>query len=111
MCAFCGSTFLICKSCFRGQRYCSDECRVSGYKIVQKRARQKHEKSVEARLDHRDRQKRYREKQKNVTDQSSNRTKNLIKDLNIILIPEKQFEFICIICKRSLFVTVGDVYV
>jgi len=62
----------MCKSCYRGHRYCSGECRKHGYARVRREARRRHEESQEARLDHRDRQRRYRDNlQISVTDQTS----------------------------------------
>src|SRR4051812_47237615 len=78
-CSTCARTFIICKSCYRGHRYCSEMCRKNGYARLRRKARQKFEKTIEARLDHRDRSQRYRNKLKSgaatvVTDQSSNVT-------------------------------------
>ncbi len=74
-CRACACTFVICKSCYRGHRYCSDDCRSRGYKQIRQKARQKFESSSEARLDHRDRSQKYRDKLKDsingVTDQTS----------------------------------------
>jgi hypothetical protein len=44
-CGVCSSTFVICRSCFRGQKYCSDQCKDSGYAKVRRRSRSKYEKS------------------------------------------------------------------
>ena len=70
-CQCCHKYFAICKSCFRGQKYCSVECKHEGYSANQKKARNKFESSFEAKLDHADRQARYRERKK-VTDKSLN---------------------------------------
>ena len=72
-CKTCHKIFVICKPCFRGQKYCSASCRSAGYSHARKLARQRYEQTIEAKLDHRDRSKRYRDslKKKNVTDKSS----------------------------------------
>ena len=72
-CKTCQKIFVVCRPCYRGQKYCSTVCRSSGYASARKAARQKFEKTIEAKLDHRDRSKRYRQnvKQKSVTDKSS----------------------------------------
>ena len=70
-CQCCQKYFVICKSCFRGQKYCSLLCKETGYAFTKKRARDKFESTFEAKLDHADRQARYR-KRKKVTDQSLN---------------------------------------
>jgi len=30
-CGCCGRIFGVCRDCYRGQRYCSDDCRIAGY--------------------------------------------------------------------------------
>ena len=72
-CKTCQKVFVVCRPCYRGQKYCSNTCRSSGYALSRKAARQKFEKTIEAKLDHRDRSQRYRQtmKQKSVTDKSS----------------------------------------
>ena len=70
-CKQCQSIFVVCKRCYRGQRYCGINCRELGYAAIRKAAKSKYAASLEARLDHRDRQSRYRESLKNVTDQTS----------------------------------------
>ena len=70
----CGVMFYICGSCYRGQVYCGDECRRRMRHEQMRCANQKHQKSLEGRLDHRDRQRAYREKCRlRVTDHTSAR--------------------------------------
>ena len=64
-CGHCAHSFLICRSCYRGHRYCSEPCRESGYRARRRAARQRHESSPEGRQDHRDRQQEYRDRKKN----------------------------------------------
>jgi hypothetical protein len=66
----CGAPFFICASCDRGHRYCGSECRRAARVLSLRRARQVYDRSEPARLDRRDRQRRYR-RRKTVTDQSS----------------------------------------
>jgi hypothetical protein len=72
-CKSCGILFFICKGCYRGHRYCSDDCRRNGYEQARRAARLKHSQSLEAKLDHRDRMKAYRKghSQKTVMDKTS----------------------------------------
>ena len=58
----CGAMFYICGSCYRGQAYCGDGCRKKAQVQQRRKANQKHQDSPEGRLDHRDRQRTYREK-------------------------------------------------
>ena len=69
----CGSLFAICSCCDRGQRYCSQQCRDRSRLRQRRAANRRHQRSPEGRLDHRDRQKRYRCRcgAKSVTDQAS----------------------------------------
>jgi hypothetical protein len=71
-CGDCRAIFFICRSCDRGQRYCSDHCRQKARRRQHREANRRHQQSPEGKLDHRDRQRAYRERQQGgVTDQSS----------------------------------------
>ena len=65
--------FYICRSCYRGQVYCGDECRRRMRRQQRWRANRRHQQSREGRLDHRDRQRAYRERRglRRVTDHTS----------------------------------------
>ena len=69
----CGLVFYICSSCYRGHRYCGDRCRKKARREQRRRANQRHQQSREGRLDHRDRQRAYRERyrRRRVTDHTS----------------------------------------
>lgn len=69
----CGAVFYLCRSCDRGQRYCSDRCREKSRREQRRAANRRHQESLEGRLDHRDRQREYRTRQALlcVTDQRS----------------------------------------
>jgi hypothetical protein len=68
----CGQMFFICLSCYRGQTYCSAECRQKSRREQLRQANRRYQQSWEARLDHRDRQRQYRQQRFcRVTDQSS----------------------------------------
>lgn len=69
----CRVLFHVCSHCDRGQRYCCKHCRTVGRLRQRRRANCRYQQSVEGRLDHSDRQRRYRArcKQKSVTDQGS----------------------------------------
>ncbi len=105
-CQCCQKYFALCKSCFRGQKYCSVECKHEGYFANQKKARNKFESSFEAKLDHADRQARYRERKK-VTDKSSNLSFKNINMHSHEIFAEKlnQSDLVkcCVSCKRVLF--------
>lgn len=57
---WCGAIFYLCRSCDRGQRYCSWRCREKARREQRRAANRKHQRSDEGRLDHRDRQREYR---------------------------------------------------
>jgi hypothetical protein len=69
----CGAVFYVCRSCDRGQRYCSGRCRDKARREQRRAANRRHQRSAEGRLDHRDRQREYRRRlvQLRVTDQGS----------------------------------------
>lgn len=77
-CRACHARFYVCRSCDRGHRYCCPACRVEGRRRCLQVVRRRHEQSPEARADHRDRQRAYRQRcrqaalaAKSVTDPSS----------------------------------------
>ena len=84
----CLSLFAICSCCDRGQRYCSLSCRSQARVRQHRAANRRYQRSSEGRLDHRDRQKRYRCRPgaKSVTDQGSQKAD--------FLSPSKQDEVI-----------------
>ena len=69
----CQTVFWICTHCDRGQCYCSPACRIEARRRQHRAANRRYQKSLEGRLDHRDRQQHYRERRRRprVTDQSS----------------------------------------
>ncbi len=71
----CHSVFFICSHCDRGHRYCSARCREQARRQQRQCANKRHQQSPEGRLDHRDRQRKYRcrrrQTQSRVTDQGS----------------------------------------
>ena len=68
----CGVLFFICRPCYRGQRYCSGPCRQTARREQRRAANRRHQQSAEGRLDHRDRQRAYRQRRAcRVTDQGS----------------------------------------
>jgi hypothetical protein len=69
----CGAVFYVCRSCDRGQRYCSERCREKARREQRRAANRRHQRSEEGRLDHRDRQREYRRRLVllRVTDQGS----------------------------------------
>jgi hypothetical protein len=70
----CGALFWICRSCDRGHGYCSEPCRRRQRREQLRRANRRHEQSPEGRLDHRDRQRTYRQRRARVTDQGRRST-------------------------------------
>ena len=70
-CVGCRAVFWICGHCDRGQRYCSPVCRTEARRGQRRRANCRHQRSPEGRLDPRDRQREYRRRRADVTDQGS----------------------------------------
>jgi hypothetical protein len=105
-CGGCDRAFYICCHCDRGHRYCSDGCRQNVRRQQCRQANRKHQQSPEGKLDHRDRQRVYRDRriQVRVTDQSS------LPNLVLTTSPPLPIRWlrtieirhvVCIICGRS----------
>ena len=106
-CKCCQKSFVICKSCYRGHCYCSQQCRELGYALAKRKARHVYEQSHEAKLDHRDRSKRYRKNisEKIVTDKGSKISplrvsQHLHPHEELQNLPEKGF---CISCGKQVW--------
>ena len=66
--------FYLCPHCDRGQRYCRPHCRDKSRRLQRREANRRYDQSLglDGRLDHRQRQREYRQRLKaRVTDQSS----------------------------------------
>jgi hypothetical protein len=70
----CCAIFFICRRCDRGQCYCSNHCRFKARREQRRAANHRHRKTLEGRLDQRDRQRAYRKRVSalSVMDQGSN---------------------------------------
>lgn len=71
LCARCQAQVLICSPCDRGQIYCSRECSRLSRQEKMCAAGQRYQRTFKGGLFHAGRSRRYRERQKNVTHQSS----------------------------------------
>lgn len=69
----CGVMFFICRPCYRGQVYCSADCRRRSRRQQRQKANRRYQQDPEVRRDHRDRMREYRKQLREirVTDQSS----------------------------------------
>lgn len=95
--------FYVCRPCDRGQRYCSDRCREKARREQRRAANGRHQRSEEGRLDHRDRQRSYRQRQaaRRVTDQGSGEEVDSFTLPLLALLPESASgEVICCVCGR-----------
>lgn len=70
-CRGCAGLFLVCRSCDRGQQYCSEVCREPARHAQQRAARRRHQQSPEGSADHRDHQRALRERRRAVMDHPS----------------------------------------
>jgi len=107
-CQHCGNFFAMCKRCYRGHKYCSENCRKTGYASSQNRARNKYNKSIEAKLDHRDRNRRYRLHKNIVMDKTSKINSPQIKTFHTSIHQRlgealRSHAGICIACKKTVF--------
>ena len=71
--ADCGVMFFICRPCYRGQAYCSEECRRKCRQQQRQKANRRYQQDPEVRRDHRERMREYRKqlREMRVIDQSS----------------------------------------
>jgi len=69
--AGCQAQVLVCSHCDRGQRYCSVACRDQARREAQREAGRRYQSTRAGRFAHARRARRYRQRQKNVTHQSS----------------------------------------
>ena len=69
----CGLMFFICRPCYRGQAYCSEQCRRANRQQQRRQANRRYQGDPEVRRDHCERQREYRKqlREGRVTDQSS----------------------------------------
>lgn len=113
----CGAPFVICRACYRGQAYCSERCRQKGRRQQRRDANRRHQQSREGRLDHRDRQRAYRQRRREgrVTDTTSRTHRGSVKNILQRLAAEPdsrreeddddgivQVEPVCIVCGRHV---------
>ena len=52
-CHFCAARFLVCRRCFRGQAYCSDECRRQGRLRIHREAQRRYRQTKKGKKAHR----------------------------------------------------------
>ena len=62
-CICCSKQVIVCRSCWRNQRYCSKECSHQGYLLRHRRAQKSYNGTELGRESHRERQKTYRLRQ------------------------------------------------
>ena len=79
-CRWCGHTFFICQSCWRGQAYCSNACRVFGYRKKKQERQRKYRSSPKGKKTHRknENKRKNRQSRKKVGDATSNTIPPLI---------------------------------
>lgn len=72
-CRCCGTFFNLCRSCFRGQAYCSEKCRISRQRQLHKEAQKKYRQTEKGKKFHQEaeKQRRIRRRSKNVDDEGS----------------------------------------
>jgi len=69
-CCWCEKPFVVCRSCWRGQRYCSKGCSKLGSQRSHRKAQKKYSQTPKGKISQRARQQTYRLK-KSVTDGST----------------------------------------
>ncbi len=51
-CRWCGEIFYICRSCWRGQAYCSDQCREAGKRKTRREAQKRYRETEKGKNQH-----------------------------------------------------------
>ncbi len=51
-CRWCGLIFCVCRSCFRGQAYCSNPCRLAGKRKNHRKAQRKYRRTAKGKKNH-----------------------------------------------------------
>ena len=69
LCGRCHSQVLVCRRCDRGQIYCAGTCAQQARRHHQREARRRYQATPRGRTMHADRNRRYRDRQRSVTDQ------------------------------------------
>lgn len=66
-CRWCGQSFFVCRSCWRGQAYCAEACKVFGYRRNRQQRQRRYRNTSKGRKTHRENEnkRRQRKKQKN----------------------------------------------
>ena len=59
-CRWCHLLFCICRRCFRGQAYCSDECRIAGKRRSHRESQRRYRQSPKGKKAHREAENRRR---------------------------------------------------
>jgi len=59
-CRWCHLFFCICRRCFRGQAYCSDECRIAGKRRAHRESQRRYRQSPKGKKAHREAENRRR---------------------------------------------------
>ena len=81
-CGCCGNAFIVCRRCWRGQRYCNKSCSRRASLCAHQQSQRKYSGTIRGRRSHSIRQKRYRKKrsvEKTETDATTTLTKDAIK--------------------------------
>lgn len=81
-CRWCNMGFCVCQCCWRGQAYCSKQCRRSGYRKSHRKAQQRYRQTEKGKRAHRlaENRRYYRKKSpssKNMDDDTSNPPPNM----------------------------------
>jgi hypothetical protein len=102
-CRRCNRLFAICISCDRGHAYCSPACREAARSASVRAARQRHRRSPEGRLDHRDHQRAYRARVRDHTSQRAAALATLPVDTATGLVPTAPLAgaLRCMVCGRD----------
>src|SRR6056297_3456827 len=108
VCRCCETRFYVCQSCWRGQAYCSDTCRLTARRASHRKAQQRYRQTEKGKRAHRQSENRRRHRhevdQKNMDDPSSTPAlsvyKMALKNKTEVSLPDTEAHF-CHFCGKS----------
>ncbi len=110
ICPCCQAQFGVCRSCYTGHKYCSDGCRDWGYRKNTKKANKKYSSSIEAKKDHCDRNRVYRQRLRNNQVIHINSVMDKPSDLRPDSLKTDPCRDACYICGREILFFQESVY-
>ncbi|MBF0433372.1 MAG: hypothetical protein HQK83_18995 [Fibrobacteria bacterium] len=95
-CRWCQKIFFLCRSCWRGQAYCGDECRRAGKLKLHREAQRRYRQSEKGKKAHRlaeDRRRKRRNEKKNNENEKKLDDLSSTSESNELILPPSNIQF------------------